>query len=165
MPRIGGRDINDCLPMSIGCVTNMIMKTIVAIDFPELDLANCKSKPVPNVVGRLSARSRTPVHHNSHESSLARALGDSDELISATSIIDVPRCEWLPVVLIIWMQVHRIVLRPVFDVVAFSVRRSPMNTDGVDRLCRAKIDHHPLRMRIFSFAGEMRIEIRITFPE
>src|SRR4030095_14602494 len=92
-------------------------------------------------------------------------VSESSESIAAMSIIDICVFEWLPVVVIIGVQVHWIVTRPVFDAIPCGVRRYPMNTDGIDQLARAQIDHHPLRMRIFGFAGEMRIEIRITLPK
>src|SRR6058998_376461 len=101
--------------MAIGSVTNIITKTTMPIHLPELDLANGKSNAVAKIVGRLRACSRTPVHHNSNKSSRARALGESHELITAASIIDVSTCEWLPVVILIGMQVHRIVTGPVLD--------------------------------------------------
>ena len=40
-----------------------------------------------------------------------------------------------------------------------------MNPYGVYRLARAQIDHCPLQMGVFGLAGEMRIEIWITFPK
>src|SRR5438128_2031901 len=151
--------------MSIARVTNVITKTTMAIDFPELNFANRKSNAVANIVGRLRARSRTPVHHNSYESDPTWALGESNQFIATMCIIDSSVRERLPVVIIIGVQVHRIVTGPVFHSTMLCVRRAPMNTNGVNWLRRAKIDHDPLRMRIFGLPGEMRIEIRITFPE
>src|SRR6266487_647381 len=40
-----------------------------------------------------------------------------------------------------------------------------MNADGVHWFRRAEVYHDPLRMRVFGFAGEVRIEIRIAFPK
>ncbi len=40
MPGIGGRRVNNCLAMPIGCVTNVIMETSILTHFPEIDLAN-----------------------------------------------------------------------------------------------------------------------------
>ena len=71
------------------------------------------------------------------------------------SIIDFSIRERLPVVIIVGMQMHRIVAGPILDTILCSVRRSPMNSDRVHRFWRAEIDHHPLRMSIVRFAGEM----------
>src|SRR5436190_994368 len=73
--------------MAIGSVTNIITKTTMPIHLPELDLANRKSNAVAKIVGRLRARSRTPVHHNSNKPSSARALCESHELITAAIVI------------------------------------------------------------------------------
>src|SRR6266516_449279 len=146
-------------------VTNVIMKTTMLIDVPDLDLANCKPEPVADVIGRLCAGPRAVVHHNSYESDPTWTVGESNEFIATVSVIDVSVPERLPVVLIICMQVHRIVPRPIFDAVPCGVRRSPMDANRVHRFGRAQIDYDPLRMRIFGFAGEMRIEIRIAFPK
>ena len=40
-----------------------------------------------------------------------------------------------------------------------------MNTDSIYRFGRAQIDHDPLRMRVVGFAGEVRIQVWITFPK
>ena len=39
--------------MPIGRVTNVIMKTTMLIDVPDLDLANCKPEPVADVIARM----------------------------------------------------------------------------------------------------------------
>src|SRR5213596_2577220 len=105
--------------MAIGSVTNIITKTTMPIHLPELDLANGKPNAVAKIFGRLRACSRTPVHHNSNKSSRARALSESHELIITMSVIDVSTCKWLPVVVIIGVQVHRIFPRPVLDAIPF----------------------------------------------
>src|SRR5438552_16170622 len=101
--------------MAIGSVSNIITKPTVAIDMPQLDLANRKPNAVANIVGRFRACSRTPVHHNSNKSSRARAVDESNELVITMRVIDVSTCEWLPVVVIIGVQVHRIFSGPVLD--------------------------------------------------
>src|SRR5437773_11954745 len=116
--------------MAIGSVTNIITKTTMPIHLPELDLANHKPNAVANIVGRFRACSRTPVHHNSNKSSRARAVGESNELISTMSGIDVLTCERLPVAVISGVQVRRIVSGPVLDPLQFGVRRCPMNANG-----------------------------------
>src|SRR5690348_15270053 len=73
--------------------------------------------------------------------------------------------KWLPVVIIIGMQMHRIVTRPVLNSVLLRVRRAPMDPDGVYLFWRAEIDDDPLWMRVFGLAGEMRVQIRIAFPK
>ena len=151
--------------MAIGSVTNIITKTTMPIHLPELDLANHKPNAVANIVGRFRACSRTPVHHNSNKSSRARAVGESNELIIAMSVIDVSTCEWLPIVVIIGVQVHRIFSGPVLHPIPFGVRRCPMNADCVHRFRGAQVDHDPLRMRVFGFTSKMRIQIRIAFPK
>ena len=40
MPGISGRDVNNCLAMPIGSVTNVIMETIALVDIPELNLSD-----------------------------------------------------------------------------------------------------------------------------
>ena len=151
--------------MAIGSVTNIITKTTMPIHLPELDLANRKSNAVAKIVGRLPARSRTPVHHNSNKSSRARAVGESKELITAASVIDVSTCEWLPVVVIISVQVHRIFTGPILDAIPFGVRRRPMNTDCIHRFRSTQVDHDPLRMRVVGFTSKVRSQIRIAFPK
>src|SRR5438128_372533 len=145
--------------------TKVIMISTIAIALPRLALANCNPEQVADVIIRLCAGPRVVVHHNSYESDPTWTDGESNEFIATVSISDVSICERLPVVIIIGMQVHRIVPRPIFDAISCGVRASPMNANGVDWLARAEIDHDPLRMRIFTFAGELRIKIRITFPE
>ncbi len=71
------------------------------------------------------------------------------------SIKDFSICEWLPGVIIVGVQMHRIVARPVLDTISCGVRGSPMNSDRVDRFWCAEIDHHPLRVSVLRFAGEM----------
>src|SRR5438094_6254624 len=132
--------------MAIGSVTNIITKTTMPIHLPELDLANGKSNAVANIVGRLRTCSRTPVHHNSNKSSRARAVGESNELIIIMSVIDVSTCEWLPVVVIIGVQVHRIFSGPLLHPKPFGVRRYPMNTECVHRFRRTQVDHYLLLM-------------------
>src|SRR5206468_9331959 len=130
--------------MAIGSVTNIITKTTMPIHLPELDLANGKPSAVAKIFGRLHARSGTPVHHNSNKSSRARAVGESNELIITMSVIDVSTCEWLPVVVIIGVQVHRIFSGPVLDPIPSGVRRCPLTADCVHRFRGAQADHVPL---------------------
>ena len=108
---------------------------------------------------------RAAAHDDPHESSRTRALGEPNEFFAAASVINISLREDLPVVIVIGVQVHRIVTGPVFDFVLPGVRRAPMNPNGVHRLLRPRINHHPLWMRIFGLSGEMRIEIRIAFPK
>src|SRR6266436_5283186 len=151
--------------MPIVPVTNTIMKTTAIIEVSEFDLANRNSKPIANVVRGLPAGARTVAHHDSHELNRSQALSESDEFIPALSVIYISSRGWLPAVVIVRWQMHRIVSRPVFDSELLGIRCAPMNPNGVDRLSRAEIDHHPLRMSVFGFASEMRIEIWIAFPK
>src|SRR5436190_7100649 len=141
------------------------MKMILLVDLSKLDLANGEPAPVANVCRNLRAGSRTVIHYDAHESDRARSRGESNQSVTASNVINVSAFEWLPVVVIIFVQVHRIVTGPVFHFVLCGVRRAPMNPDGIDGLTPAQVDDHPLRMGIFIFAGEMRIEIGITFPK
>ena len=50
----------------------------------------------------------------------------------AIGIVDFAVCERLPVVVIVWVQMHRIIPGPVIDVVSCGIGRSPMNSDCVD---------------------------------
>src|SRR5437867_5819993 len=150
--------------MPIMPVTNTIMKTTGLIEISEFDLANRKAKPIANVVEGLPAGSRTVAHHDSHELNRSRSFSEFNEFIPAVSVIYISSREWLPVV-IVRVQMHRIVSRPVLDSELPGIRCAPMNPNGVDRLSRAEIDHNPLPMGVFGFASEMRIEIWIAFPK
>ena len=96
-------------------------------------------------------------HYDAHESDRTWTLSESNELIAAVSMINISMCEWLPVLIVIGVQMHWIVARPVLNPILCGVRRSPKNADGVDWFARAEIDHHPLRMSIIRFRSEMRI--------
>src|SRR5437588_10030580 len=115
MPRVCSSNIYNYLAMQIMHVTNTIMKTTALIEISEFDLANRKAKPIANVVRGLPAGARTVAHHDSHELNRSRALSESDEFILAVSVIYISSREWLPVVVIVRVQMHRIVSRPVFD--------------------------------------------------
>src|SRR5438093_3808900 len=141
--------------MAIGRVTDVIMEMTKRIYLTELNLTNRKSKLITNVIGRLCACSWTVAHDNAHKSDRTRTLGDSNRFIANASISDISMGERLPVVIIIGVQVHRIVARPIFDSILLGVRRTPMNADGVHRFRRTQVDHYPLRMRVFVFTGEM----------
>ena len=52
-------------------------------------------------------------------------VNESSQLITATRVIDISMCERLPVVIVIGVQMHRIVSRPVFDSEFPGVRRAP----------------------------------------
>src|SRR5437867_9184776 len=151
--------------MPIVPVTNTIIKSTALIEISEFDVANRKAKPIANVVRGLPAGSRTVASHDSHELNRSRALSESDEFIRAVSVIYISSREWLPVVVIVRVRMHRIVSRPVFDSELPGVGRGPVNSNGVDRFCCAEIDHNPLPMGVFGFASEMRIEIWIAFPK
>src|SRR5438309_2827475 len=151
--------------MPIARMTNMIAKMIMLIDVPELDLANRKPQSIANVIRGLRAGLGAMAQHDPHESNRTWALGEPNEFFTAMGIIDISMRKRLPVVIVIRVQMHWIVARPVFHFVLLGIRRAPMNPDGVYRLARTEIDHHPLRMRVLRFAGEMRIEIRIAFPK
>src|ERR1700758_974142 len=144
--------------MPIVPVTNTIVKMIAIIEISEFDLANRKPESVANVVRGSPAGSRTAGHHDSHELNESRAPGEFDEFIPTGCVIYISLREWLPVVVIVRVQMHRIVSRPVFDPELPGIRCAPTNPNGVDRISRAEIDHHPLGMGVFGFAGEMRIE-------
>src|SRR6266545_4819639 len=135
--------------MSVGRMADIIVKTAVLLDFPELNLTNGKPQPVANVIRWLRAGSRTMAHYDAHESDRTWTLSESNELIAAVSMINISMCEWLPVL----------------NATLCGVRRCPKNADGVDWFARVEIDHHPLRMSIIRFRSEMRIQIRITFPK
>src|SRR4029077_21086733 len=64
MPRVGGCNINNRLAMPIVPVTNTIMTTTTLIEIPHFDLANCKAKPIANLVRGLPAGSRTVAHQD-----------------------------------------------------------------------------------------------------
>src|SRR5207245_5079179 len=146
-------------------VANVISKVFPFVDLAEVDFANGKPNAIANIVRGLRAGSRTPAHNDSHESSPTRALDDSNEFIAAVRIFDLSMREWLPLIIVIDMQVHRIVSGPVFDAISCGVRHRPMNPNSVYRLRRTQIDHRPSRMRIFVLDSEMRIEVRIAFPK
>src|SRR5215471_848998 len=97
---------------------------------------------------------RTPAHQDPHELNRARTLCESNHFIAAVRILDVSMCEWLPVVVIVGLQMHRIIARPVFNAVVTGVRGSPVNANGIHWFALAKIDDHPLRMSIVRFASE-----------
>src|SRR5205807_517900 len=151
--------------MSVGRTVDIIVKTAVLLDFPEFNLTNGKPQPVANVIRWLRAGSRTMAHYDAHESDRTWTLSESNELIAAASMINISMCKWLPVLIVIGVQMHWIVARPVLNAILCGVRRSPKNADGVDWFACVEIDHYPLQMRVFGFPGEMRIEIRITFPK
>src|SRR5437867_12588213 len=111
--------------MPIVPVTNTIMKTTALIEISEFDLANRKAKPIANVVRGLPAGSRTVAHHDSHELNRPRALSESDEFIPAVSVIHISLRERLPVVDIVWVQMHRTCSRPVLDSEWPGIRRAP----------------------------------------
>src|SRR6266513_1984614 len=108
---------------------------------------------------------RTAAHLDSHKLNGARTLCQSNQFTAAMSIVDFSICERLPIVFFVGVQMHRIVAEPVLDTISCGVRGSPMNSERVDQFWCAEIDHHPLRMSFVRFAGEMRIQIRITFPK
>src|SRR5437667_11854373 len=151
--------------MSVGRMADIIVKTAVLLDFPELNLTNGKPQPVANVIRWLRAGSRTMAHYDAHESDRTWTLSESNELIAAVSMINISMCEWLPVLIVIGVQMHWIVARPVLHLELLGIRQAPMNAHGVHRFARTEIDHHPLRMSIIRFRSEMRIQIRITFPK
>src|SRR6266576_155179 len=151
--------------MPIVPVTNTIVEMIAIIEISEFDLANRKPESVANVVRGSPAGSRTEGHHDSHELNASRAPGELDEFIPTVCVIYISLREWMPLVVIVRVQMHRIVSRPVFDPELPGVRGAPVNSNCVDRFRCAEIDHHPLRMRIFGFTGEMRIEVGIAFPK
>src|SRR5574338_393804 len=98
---------------------------------------------------------RTPAHYNSHKPNEARPLAESNQFTAAMSIIHDSVCERVPVVIVVGLQMHRVAAWPVFDPISSGVRHSPMNPDGVNRFRCAEIDHHPLRMGVLRFSGEM----------
>jgi hypothetical protein len=78
----------------------------------------------------------------------------SNQFTAAMSIINFSIPEQLPVV-VVEVQVHRIIARPVLDAISCRVRRSPMDSDRIDWFWCAEIDHGPLWMSVFRFTGEM----------
>ncbi len=58
---------------------------------------------------------RTPAHLDSHKLNRARTLCQSNQFTAAMSIIDFSICKRLPIVVIVGVQMHRIVARPVLD--------------------------------------------------
>src|SRR5437762_8470378 len=114
--------------MPIVPVTNTIVEMIAIIEISEFDLANRKPESVANVVRGSPARSRTVGHHDSHELNESRAPGELDEFIPTVCVIYISLREWLPVVVIVRVQMHRIVSRPVFDPELPRVRGAPVNS-------------------------------------
>src|SRR4030095_10023723 len=98
---------------------------------------------------------RTPAHHDSHELHGATTVCQSNQFTAAVSLINFSILEQLPVVFVVRLQVHRILARPILDAISRRVRNSPMDSDRVDWFRGAEIDHGPLWMSVFRFAGEM----------
>src|SRR5205823_12958812 len=53
---------------------------------------------------------------------------------------------------------------PVFDLIGFGERRSPLNARGIDLFVGLEIDDDPLWMERIRFAGEFASEVGIAFP-
>ena len=66
-----------------------ILKMPLIVDSADVDLADCKSNAVANIVRGLRACSRTPAHHDSHESGPTWVLGEPKEFIVAVTIVDI----------------------------------------------------------------------------
>src|SRR5262245_50516831 len=98
---------------------------------------------------------RPPAHQDSHELHGVRTVCQPNQFITAVSIINFSIPEQLPVVVVVEVQVHRIVARPVLDAISRRVRGSPMDSDRVDGFWCAEIDHGPLWMSVFRFTREM----------
>src|SRR5438093_10619049 len=124
--------------MSVGRTADVIVKTVVLLDFPEFNLTNGKPQPVANVIRWLRAGSRTMAHYDAHESDRTWTLSESNELIAAVSMINISMCEWLPVLIVIGVQMHWIVALPVINAIQCCVRRCAKNADGV--ICFARVE-------------------------
>src|ERR1051326_940929 len=109
MPGIGRCHVNDRLPMAIASTPNVIMKVIMFIDVAHLDLPNREAQPIANVVRRLRTRARAVAHEDSHELSGARTLSESNQFIAAVTVMNTSVREWLPVVVIVGVQMHWVV--------------------------------------------------------
>src|SRR5437870_12007644 len=99
--------------MSVGRMADIIVKTAVLLDFPELNLTNGKPQPVANVIRWLRAGSRTMAHYDAHESDRTWTLSESKALIAAVSMSNIAMCERLPVRLVIVVPTRWLVARPV----------------------------------------------------
>ena len=53
------------------------------------------------------------------------------QFIAAVTVIDISVCKWQPIV--IGVQMHRIVARPVIHLELLGIRRAPANTNCVHR--------------------------------
>src|SRR5206468_10283134 len=98
--------------MSVGRMADIIVKTAVLLDFPELNLTNGKPQPVAYVIRWLRAGSRTMAHYDAHESDRTWTLSQSNKLLAAVSMINISMCEWLPVLIVTGVQMHSIAARP-----------------------------------------------------
>src|SRR5439155_20203132 len=74
-------------------------------------------------------------------------------------------CEWLPVVVVIGMQVHWVLALPGFYFVLLRVRRCPANANRVYRFSSTHINDHPLLVGVLRIACDMCIQIWVAFPK
>ena len=62
------------------------------------------------------------------------------------------------------VEIERVGADPVFDLIGFGERRSPLNARGIDLFVGLEIDDDPLWMERIRFAGEFASEVGIAFP-
>src|SRR5438093_13004119 len=143
--------------MSVGRTADVIVKTVVLLAFSGLMLTNGKPQPVAYVIRWLRAGSRTMAHYDAHESDRTWTLSESNELIAAVSMINISMCEWLPVLIVIGVQMHWIVARPVLNAILCVVRRFPKIEYGVVWFARVIIVLTPMRLFLLRFCCYMRL--------
>src|SRR4030095_8193426 len=118
-------------------MTDVIVKTVGAIDIPELDLANRKSEAITNVIRHLCTRLRTPAHYDAYEAKRKGFCTSPNRFVTARTAVYCTVWKRTPLIFSIGVQMHRIISAPVFDSVLLGVRRAPMNPNRVNRSGRA----------------------------
>src|SRR5256884_3208635 len=121
----------------------------------KFDLLDCIADTVTNVPWIVLITSvRRFRHHNAYVARRNRRVCKLENLRSALRVFDLAGMENLPFAFGAAVEIERVGADPVFDLIGFGERRSPLNARGIDLFVGLEIDDDPLWMERIRFAGE-----------